>query len=235
MRRVATPELLDSDAGTPAEISSSLEDLRRINTWFGGISSTEEMLWRVGQTVRSSSLSILEVASGSGYVLEAASRRLEGRGLRLTITSLDRAPSHLTNCEGENGKRAVTGDALALPFGDSTFDLVSSNLFLHHLSPAEVLQFAVEGLRVCKRAFLINDLVRSPVHLSLVYAGTPLYRSRLTRHDAPASVRQAYTPDEIRALLEKSGAAKIKIARHYLFRMAVTAWKKWPLRIETGN
>jgi hypothetical protein len=63
----------------------------------------------------------------------------------------------------------------------------------------------------------------------------PLYRSRLTRHDAPASVRQAYTPDEIRTLLEKSGAAKVEIQRHYLFRMAVTAWKKWPPRTETKN
>ncbi len=235
MRRVVTPELLDSDAGTPAEISSSLEDLRRINAWFGGISSTEKMLLGIGQTVGSSSLSILEVAAGSGYVLDAASKQLEERGLRLQITSLDRAPSHITFHERSNGKPAVAGEALALPFCDSSFDVVSSNLFVHHLSPAEVSQFSVEGLRVCRRAFLINDLVRSPVHLSLVYAGMPLYRSRLTRHDAPASVRQAYTPDEIRTLLEKSGAAKVEIQRHYLFRMAVTAWKKWPPRTETKN
>src|SRR5947199_5866128 len=37
---------------------------------------------------------------------------------------------------------------------------------------------------------LINDLVRSWLHLAFVYTGMPLYRSRLTRHDAPASVRQ---------------------------------------------
>jgi hypothetical protein len=48
-------------------------------------------------------------------------------------------------------------------------------------------------------------------------------------------VRQAYTPDEIRTLLEKSGAAKVEIQRHYLFRMAVTAWKKWPPGAETKN
>jgi hypothetical protein len=53
----------------------------------------------------------------------------------------------------------------------------------------------------------------------------PLYRSRLTRHDAPASVRQAYTPEEMQRLLAKSTAARVEIHRHYLFRMGVIVWK----------
>ena len=72
---------------------------------------------------------------------------------------------------------------------------------------------------------LINDLVRHPLHMSLVYAGLPLYRSRLTRHDAPASVRQAYTPEEMQTLLAQTSAARVEIHRHYLFRMGVIAWK----------
>ena len=82
-----------------------------------------------------------------------------------------------------------------------------------------------EALRVCRSAVLINDLVRGALHLSLVYAGLPLYRSRLTRHDAPASVRQAYTPEEMRGLLAKTNAARVEVHRHYLFRMGVIAWK----------
>jgi hypothetical protein len=54
----------------------------------------------------------------------------------------------------------------------------------------------------------------------------PLYRSRLTRHDAPASVRQAYTPEEMQTLLAQSSAARVEIHRHYLFRMGVIAWKR---------
>ena len=61
--------------------------------------------------------------------------------------------------------------------------------------------------------------------MSLVYAGMPLYRSRLTRHDAPASVRQAYTPEEMQTLLAQSRAARVEIHRHYLFRMGVIVWK----------
>ena len=54
----------------------------------------------------------------------------------------------------------MAGDALALPFRDASFDLVSCNLFAHHLSPQELVRFVDEALRVCRVAVLINDLVR---------------------------------------------------------------------------
>ena len=46
--------------------------------------------------------------AGSGYVPEIARQRLQYRGLRVEVTLLDRALSHLSN-----GNRAVVGDALA--------------------------------------------------------------------------------------------------------------------------
>ena len=220
MKRVATTELLDTDSGTPAEVEASLGDLRRINRWFGGVATTEDMVDRVARETKQSSLSLLEVAGGSGYVPETARQRLEQRGVHLQVTVLDRVLSHLSN-----GHPAVAADALALPFRDASFDLLSCNLFAHHLSPQELVQFVDEALRVCRIAVLINDLVRHPLHMSLVYAGMPLYRSRLTRHDAPASVRQAYTPEEMKTLLARSGAARVEIHRHYLFRMGVIVWK----------
>jgi ubiquinone/menaquinone biosynthesis C-methylase UbiE len=220
MKRVVTAELLDTDNGSAAEISASLDDLRRINSWFGGIATTEEMIGRVARKAESSSLSLLEVAAGAGYVPETVQTRLQRRGVNLQVTLLDRAASHLSSAN-----RAVAGDALALPFLDSSFDLTSCTLFVHHLSPQELVRFVDEALRVCRVAVLINDLVRHPLHLSLVYAGMPLYRSRLTRHDAPASVRQAHTPKEIQTLLAQTQAARVEIHRHYLFRMGVIAWK----------
>ena len=118
------------------------------------------------------------------------------------------------------------GDALALPFCDASFDLVCSELFVHHLSPDQLVHFAREGLRVCRKAFLINDLVRHPLHLALSYAGFPLYRSRLTRNDAPASVRQAYTQQEMLEMLREAGGSRTEIESCYLYRMGVILWKQ---------
>jgi ubiquinone/menaquinone biosynthesis C-methylase UbiE len=225
MKRVPTAELLDTDSGTAAEISQSFSDLRRINRWFGGNATTQAVIEHVAGALKAKSPSLLEVAAGSGDVVHVAQRRLRTRGIDLEITLLDRAPSHLNNRERGCGSQVVVGDALALPFGDESFDLVGCSLFTHHLAPNEFVQFVNEGLRVCRSAVLINDLVRDARHLALVYAGTPLFRGRLTRHDAVASVRQAYTAEEMRAMLQKSRAARIEIRRHFLFRMAVVIWK----------
>ena len=220
MKRVAIAELLDTDSGTPEEINASIQDLVNINRWFGGISSNVAMLEQVAQRLNAPRLSVLDVAAGSGEVAHRVVDRLSEKGIQLNVTLLDRSRSHL-----KNGFRGVVGDALALPFGDSSFDVVSCNLFVHHLSPSQLLQFAREGLRVARAIFLINDLIRSPLHLALVYAGLPLFRSRLTRHDAPASVRQAYTPKEMTEILQQIPSATIEIHRYYLFRMSIQLWK----------
>jgi len=225
MRRVVIPELLDTDTGTPAEIAAALSDLRHINQWFGGIAATQSMIADVARKLDVSSLSLLEVAAGAGYVPQTASARLRSLGIKLQVTLLDRAQSHLRNIAG-NGTSAVAGDALALPFADQSFDVVSCCLFIHHLEPQQVVQFVNEGLRVCRAAVIINDVVRNPIHLALVYVSLPLYRSHFTHHDAPASVRRAYTIAEMHQMLRQTTAARVEIERHPLFRMGAIAWKK---------
>lgn len=220
MERTLITELLDSDAGTRAEVEGSLADLRFFNRAFGGISTQMALLQHVAQRLSLTRISLLEVAAGTGYLPLAVRDRMRERGIQVDITLLDRAGSHL------NGSRnAVVADAVKLPFNTGSFDIVTSNLFVHHLAPAEVIEFCSDALRVARVAVLINDLVRSPMHLAAVYAGFPLYRSRLTRHDAPASVRQAYTPEEMRRMLKKTPAAQLEITRHYFFRMGIIAWK----------
>ena len=224
MRRKVIAELLDDDLGTPAEIAASLADLRRINSWFGGTRTTIALLRRVARAKGGRTLSALEVGAGTGYVPLAAQRALAREGVALQVTLLDRVRSHLP----ANGTGAIVGDALHLPFRDDAFDVVSCSLLAHHFEPEGLQLFALEALRICRHAVLINDLVRSPLHLGLVYLGMPLYRSRLTRHDAPASVRGAYTAEEMRELLSRLPAQRIEISKHYLFRMGVVVWKKAP-------
>jgi len=219
MRRKVIPELLDDDQGTPAEIAASLQDLRAINERFGGSATTWEMLRRVALPSRR--LSLLEVAAGAGDVPLAAQRRFAEDGVELQVTLLDRMASHLNG----GPAAAVCGDALQLPFRDGAFDVVSCGLFAHHLEPEELRQFVREALRVCACAVLINDLIRSRLHLWMVYAALPLFRSRLTRHDAPASVRRAYTVEEMRDMVQDIPGMRIEITRHRLYRMGVLLWK----------
>ncbi len=222
MKRVPQQEWLDEDIGAPAEISASLEDLRTINRRFGGVGTTAYLLRNAMQEARVKSATVLDVAAGDGFCARRAARNLTGNGLEVSLTLLDRRVSHLP---ASNGIETVVGDALQLPFDDGAFDFVSCGLFLHHLDPDGVVCFVNEALRVARLAVLINDLRRTAAHLLLVYAGFPLFRSRLTKHDAPASVKQAYTPNEIIELLKGTSARRVEITNRYLYRMAVTVWR----------
>ncbi len=220
MKRVVKPELLDSDSATPTEVSAALRDLDRIHRWFGGASTSEALVRRAAKESRQLDLSLLDVAAGSGRLIEVVRKRLVRQGLRLIVTPLDRMSTHLSGAHN-----AVVGDALALPFGERTFDLVHSSIFVHHLEPLEVVRFVDEALRVCRIAVLINDVRRSWLHLGAVYAGFPLFRSRVTRHDGVASIRRAYTGSELASILKQTHARGFEVTRHYLFRLGIIIWK----------
>ena len=223
MQRVDAPEILDSDNCSPADVQATLRDLGRVNRWFGGVATTQKMVERAAQASGVKHFSLLEVAAGSGEVPGKVQQRLARRGITLDVTLLDRQRSHLPRAN-----HSVVGDALVLPFGDGAFDLVSCSLFAHHLDAQQLAQFVGEGLRVSRRALLINDLVRHPLHLALAYAGYPVMRSRVAWLDGLTSVRRAYVPEEIRSMLASAFSqteVRVEISRHYLFRMGVIVWK----------
>jgi SAM-dependent methyltransferase len=212
---------LDDDLGTPEEIASSLSDLRHINEWFGGTRTTISLLRKTAAQAGVKELSLLEIGSGVGDVPLSAERALAHDGIVLNVTLLDRRWTHLP----ANGVASVCADALRLPFRDNAFDIVSSSLFAHHFDPGPLRLVIAESLRVSRRAVVVNDLIRSRVHVLLVYLGLPLFRSRLTWHDAPASVRAAYTISEMQSMLANLPLRRLDISRHLLFRMGVILWK----------
>jgi SAM-dependent methyltransferase len=225
MERVDAPEILDSDSCSPKEVQTALKTIGRINRWFGGVATTQKMFERVGKATGMRHFSMLEVAAGLAEVPSAISKNLAREGITLDVTLLDMAASHLPR-----GNRAVVADALHLPFSDGSFDLVACNLFVHHLNPEQLAQFLREGMRVCRRALVINDLVRDRLHLALVYASFPIMGSRVAWLDGLTSVRRAYIPREIRLAISSALPSVVKkqveISQHFLFRMAVIVWKE---------
>ncbi len=224
MKRISTTEILDTDDCPAHEVEVSLRDMARMNRWFGGVSTSVELIRRVAWSTKKTRFSLLEVAAGLGELPEIVAKKLAGDGISVNFMLLDRAATHLPR-----SRRSVAADALAIPFSDCTFDLVACNLFAHHLEPEQLVLFVKEALRVSRCAVLINDLVRHPMHLACVYAGFPLMRSHVSRVDGLASVRRAYIPDEIKRMMDagfaEGSVPKIEIFRHPLFRMGIIIWK----------
>ncbi len=222
LKRIPQREELDDDTLKPEAAVESLGDLRRVNRWFGGVSTTVYLLRRAMRGSGLHSASVLEVAAGDGYSIMQAAKRLKEEHLEVEPLCLDRRGLRR---EAHCCERAVVGDALALAFPAGSFDFVSCGLFVHHLAPEQVIAFMNRALTVARHAVLINDLRRSSLHLTLVYAGMPIFRSPIAFRDGVASVRQAYTPEELRELMRQTRAAHSELRRRFLFRVGAIAWK----------
>lgn len=227
MKRFVEEELLDLDTGTPREVQASLDDLRNINRMLGG-NTLHKRLFAQAAAGTSGPLRVLEVAAGRADVLQAALLPLQKQGRALTISLLDVRPDHLPRPEHWNPSlpkpELFAGNALHLPFADDSFDILSCSLFLHHLEPEQIQQFLKEAFRVTRTAVVVNDPERRRANWLFAKLGFLVFRSRITSYDALVSIRRAYTLQEMRSVLEKSGY-RFQLRRYPLFRLGAIVWK----------
>lgn len=226
MRRRTSTEWLDDDRGTPQEIERSLDDLWRINRWLGGVSSNLYLLERFFRRNGTLPVRILDVGSGDSRLAGRLRNELLRRNLRAEFFVLDRRLTHL---EKGNplacGLFPVAADVFALPFPEASFEVVMCNLFFHHFSGLMALELLRRLAAVASRALLVNDLERHALPYLFIRLAFPFARSRITRHDGPASVRQAYTREEVRALAVAAGFADVEVVRLPMFRLGLIVWK----------
>ncbi len=127
---------------------------------------------------------------------------LSRRGRNLVTIDLDRQLLHARlSARG----RSVAADALRLPLADRSVDVVSSTLFLHHFDAASVAALLGESARVARVAVVALDLTRHRVPLAInALLSRFAYRSPITRLDGRASVLQAWTIPELRAIAARA-------------------------------
>lgn len=159
-------------------------------------------------------LRILDVGCGAGDIPRVLEARLRASGWRPRCVLADLHPVTLRIAREALGSaprpgsfRFVRLTAAGLPFADGSFDLALSSLTLHHLEHDEAGRLLAELARVSSGRWLVADLRRSRMALGLVrMLSTTLWRREpLPRVDGPVSVRRAFTPAEVEALLAASG------------------------------
>ena len=194
------PELLDGDDVSSSEAEASLEDIEWVHRRLGGRALVRRRLVPLlsAMPARLGALSVLDLGCGSGHVGRDLLAAAGEKGVRLHVLGLDRKTSHVRLVARGT---AVTADALRLPFGDRSVDVVLSTLFMHHFAPAEVVALLAESRRVAAAGVVALDLSRHRLALAAISVVGPLvFRSRLSVLDGKTSVRQAYTAREIASL-----------------------------------
>ncbi|HEX5412085.1 MAG TPA: methyltransferase domain-containing protein [Terriglobia bacterium] len=226
MLRVPSQEWLDDDLGTPEEIRQSFNDLWRINRWLGGVSGCLHLLDRYFVHSGSRHARILDVGAGDSRLAVHLQSELARSNRSSQFVALDRRLSHLLIGNGSTGRIAqIAADISQLPFAAEAFDVVICNLFLHHFSEDEAVRLLRTLGGIASRAVLINDLERNLLPYLFIRVAWPFARSRITRHDAAASVRQAYTKQELTALADRAGFTDFEVERLPAYRLGLLLWK----------
>lgn len=226
MLRAPSQEWLDDDLGTPEEIRQSFNDLWRINRWLGGVSGCLHLLDRYFARSGSRHARILDVGAGDSRLAGHLQSELARSSRSTQFVALDRRLSHLRSGNHAPGKPSqIVADVAQLPFAAESFDVVICNLFLHHFSEDEAVRLLRRLGGIASRAVLINDLERNLLSYIFIRLAWPFARSRVTRHDAAASVRQAYTTDELAALAARAGFTDFEVERLPAYRLGLVLWK----------
>jgi ubiquinone/menaquinone biosynthesis C-methylase UbiE len=225
--RAHEQEWMDLPGQDPTLVAECLDDLRRLNRLTGGIFLTVRALGRLTRNLApGADLEIVDLATGGGDFPRAMAGWATRRGLRARILATDLNPQILgLAAHGAlPGIEFAVADARRLPFADRSFDVATCSLFLHHLEPDDAVLVLKEMRRVARRGVIVNDLVRSWVgYLGALVIPRAMSENPLFRHDAPLSVRRAYTKGEMTALAARAGLGPVRFHGTPGYRVTMTA------------
>lgn len=227
LARAHEEEWMDLPDQDPTLVAECLDDLSRLNRFTGGVFLTIRALGRLTRDLApGDDLEIVDVATGGGDFPRAMAAWARRRGLQARILATDLSPTilGLAACDGPPGVEFAVADARRLPFGDGSFDVATCSLLLHHLEPDDAVLMLEEMRRVARRGVIVNDLVRSWVgYLGALVLPRAMSKNPLFRHDAPLSIRRAYTRGEMYALAARAGLGPIRFHGFPGYRVTMTA------------
>ena len=221
-------ELLDGLLDDPVPLAANLRDLRRLNRLTGGASLSV----RAVRTLIPGGGTVLDVGTGAADIPALLLTDARRRDVSLEVTATDARPEVLAAARvldptlaSMPGLVLAVADGRALPWQDGSFDVAHCSMVIHHLEPGDAVVLLGELRRVARRGIVVNDLDRSWLSwLGAWLLARTIARSTYTRHDAPMSVRRAYTRAEMADLIREADATPVAsfrgFARH---RYAIAA------------
>jgi SAM-dependent methyltransferase len=209
-------EIMDDPALDPARHRRALKALERINR----VSLTAPRLWsEIARLARDGvrPVRVLDVACGGGDVLLDLERRARRAGVDVELHGCDRSAVALDRARARAAGRASCTfhecDVLSEPF-PTAGHLVTSSLFLHHLSAEAAIHLLRAMGRAAECVLVVQDLRRTLAGYALAWLGLhTLTLSDVARVDGLVSVRAAFTMAEAESLAREAGLGGAVVRR----------------------
>jgi 2-polyprenyl-3-methyl-5-hydroxy-6-metoxy-1,4-benzoquinol methylase len=218
-------EALDDPATDPALVVRMLQDIARVNHWFGGTAAVRAGLRRLLDTAdRGRTLTLFDIGTGAGDLPCDAVRWAARRGITLRALGLERIPA-AARLARHAGVPTLLGCASAIPLADRSVDIVLVSQVAHHLDDAAIVRLCADCSRIARRGVIIADL-RPSRWAGVAYrvAGAALALHPVTIADGVTSLRRGFTPARLAALAARSHPHAVHLATRPFARI-LACWR----------
>ena len=218
--RSTETERLDRGEYTADEYGRWRKEMFFIHRIFGEVRALRQSLVKEIQTLPSSSVSVLDVAAGSGDLLSYLRDRTPHKDISVVGAECS---AEATKWISSKGITAVRCDALQLPFAADSFDFVFCTLFLHHLNEIDAAELLRQMARVARLRFFVIDLDRRPLPYYAYKILGSVFLQPFSRDDGALSILRSYREDELKHLAERAGVRNVEVRHSAVNRLILSA------------
>lgn len=212
--RARLTELMDEPCSRD-QLCGCLSDIARINRWTLAyrpvLQWLDEMLKSFGNSLPAHAvpLRLLDVGCGYGDGLRRIDQWAKARGIALELIGLDVNPDATAIAREASPAWSqiewVCADIFAYA-PPRPIHLVTSSLFTHHLSDAEIARFLSWMEQHAELGWFINDLSRASIPYHAIKVAAKIARLHpFVQHDAPVSVARSFVPEDWNTLCTTAG------------------------------
>lgn len=187
MDRANVTELLENPSLPGDVVANAYRDLARTQKLLGNTAAIFRMLRKNPAPVHR----VLDIGCGHGALLEKIHQKLG-----MDVIGFDLLPA-----PPSSPVQILTGDATVDPLPSA--DIALAVCMVHHLSEAEVIGLIRNVSRSCPR-LIVLDLVRHWIPLTLFRGFVSPFLHRINAADGQTSIKRAYTPRELRRLVDEA-------------------------------
>src|ERR1700726_1460107 len=218
-----TLEMMDRPQLVSEELRADLENLQKMNRYFGSYRLGRPFLrpgFRPG-----SSVNVIDLCTGFGDIPRFVVDWCRSKHVSARITAVDFQPATLELAMGRSRSYPEINFAVSDVFNfapQGTVDFVFCSLALHHFTEGAAIRLLRQARSMAERGVLIADLERSDLGIAGIYLVTScLYREPMTRFDARLSFRRAFSFSEMREIASAAGWERFGHRRFPICRQGI--------------
>ncbi len=216
-------EMMDRPQPVSAELECDLENLCKLNRFFGSYSLVRHFLRRWFRA--GSEVTVIDLCTGFGDIPRFMVDWCRANDVTVRVTAVDFQPATLELAARRSRLHPeisfVASDVMNFT-QSAPADFVFCSLALHHFEDDRASFLLRRARALATIGVLIADLERSDLGIAGIYFLTRFfYREPMTRYDAHLSIRRAFSYSEMDQIAAKAGWEKFGHRRFPVSRQAI--------------